>query len=33
MRKRTVRKVWALINPVTHAIEGAAITTDTNLDK
>jgi hypothetical protein len=33
MRKRTVRKVWALINPVAHAIEGAAITTDTELDK
>lgn len=33
MRKRTVRKVWALINPLTHAIEGAGITTETELDK
>ena len=26
MRKRTKRKVWALVNPIQHAIEGAAIT-------
>lgn len=33
MRKRTVRKVWALINPLAHAIEGAAITPEQELDK
>lgn len=33
MRKRTKRKVWALVNPIQHAIEGAAITPDTYLDK
>ena len=26
MRKKCKRKVWPLLNPVTHAIEGAAIT-------
>lgn len=28
MKKRCNRKVWALVNPITHAIEGAAIITD-----
>lgn len=28
MKKRCKRKVWALVNPITHAIEGAAIITD-----
>jgi len=32
-RKRCVRKVWALINPVQHAIQGAGITTRQDLDK
>jgi hypothetical protein len=26
MRKRTIRKQWALLNPISHAITGAAIT-------
>ena len=26
MRKRTIRKQWALLNPISHAIVGAAIT-------
>lgn len=33
MRKRTVRKVWSLINPIQHAIEGAAITPQAELSK
>lgn len=33
MRKRTVRKVWALINPITHAIDGAVITPEKELDR
>lgn len=33
MRKRTKRKVYALVNPIRHAIEGAAVTTGTELDK
>lgn len=34
MRKRTVRKVWNTnINPLTHAIEGAAITSEKELDR
>jgi hypothetical protein len=33
MRKRTKRKVWALIDPLTHAITGAAITQRDKLDK
>ena len=28
MKKRCKRKVWALVNPITHAIAGAAIITD-----
>jgi hypothetical protein len=33
MRKRTVRKVWSTsINPIVHAIEGAAITQEKELD-
>ena len=28
MKKQCRRKVWALVNPITHAIEGAAIITD-----
>jgi hypothetical protein len=33
MRKRTKRKVWALIDPLTHALTGAAITHRDKLDK
>ncbi len=33
MRKRTVRKHYALVNPIEYAIEGAAITHDTDLNK
>jgi hypothetical protein len=33
MRKRTKRKVWALIDPLTHAIIGASITHRDKLDK
>ena len=33
MRKRTKRKVWNLIDPITHAIVGAAITHRDRLDK
>lgn len=32
-RKRCRRKVWALVNPVAHAIEGAAITSPADLDR
>jgi hypothetical protein len=31
-RKRCIRKVWALINPVEHAINGAGITSRADLD-
>jgi hypothetical protein len=33
MRKRTKRKMWNLIDPITHAIVGAAITHRERLDK
>jgi hypothetical protein len=33
MRKKVKRKVWALIDPVTHAIVGASITHRERLDK
>ena len=33
MRKRTKRKVWGLIDPIAHAIIGAAITPRPTLDK
>ena len=33
MRKKTKRKVWNLIDPLTHAIVGAAITQRDKLDK
>lgn len=33
MRKRTKRKVYALLNPIEHAIAGAAITDNVALDK
>ena len=33
MRKRTKRKIWNLIDPITHAIVGAAITHRERLDK
>lgn len=33
MRKRTKRKIWALIDPLTHAIVGASITHRDKLDK
>jgi hypothetical protein len=32
MRKRCKRKVWKLINPITHAIEGVAIIEDKLID-
>lgn len=33
MRKKTKRKVWALLDPCAHAIVGAAITPRATLDK
>lgn len=33
MRKRTKRKVYSLLNPIAHAIAGAAITDSASLDK
>ena len=33
MRKRTRRKHWALVNPIQHAIEGAAITPEDKLNQ
>jgi len=33
MRKRTVRKVWALINPITHAKYQASLLTPSEIDK
>ena len=33
MRKKTKRKVWALLDPLTHAMVGAAITPRQTLDK
>lgn len=33
MRKRTRRKVYALVNPIQHAIEGACITDQQSIDK
>jgi len=33
MRKKTRRKVWNLIDPITHAIVGASITQREKLDK
>ena len=33
MRKRTIRKQWALLNPIPYAIEGASITQRDKLDK
>jgi hypothetical protein len=33
MRKQTKRKVWALLDPITHALTGAAITQRDKLDK
>jgi hypothetical protein len=33
MRKKVKRKVWALIDPLTHALTGAAITQRDKLDK
>lgn len=32
-RKRCVRRVYALVNPITHAISGAAVTQKSLLDK
>lgn len=32
MRKRCIRKVWALVNPIEHAINGAGITSRKDLD-
>lgn len=33
MRKRTKRKMWRLVDPIAHAIAGAAITDKASLDK
>lgn len=33
MRKQCKRKVWALVNPINHAITGASITAETDLDR
>jgi hypothetical protein len=33
MRKRTKRKIWNLLNPINHALVGAAITQRDKLDK
>lgn len=33
MRKRTKRKIWALLDPIAHGIIGAAITPRQTLDK
>jgi hypothetical protein len=33
MRKRTKRKVWNLLDPIAHAVVGAAITPRATLDK
>ena len=33
MRKRCKRKIWDKVNPIEHAIIGAAITTEDKLDK
>ena len=33
MRKGTKRRVWALINPLVHALEGATIAPRDKLDK
>lgn len=33
MRKKCRRKVWALVNPIQHAIEGAAITPEDKLNQ
>jgi hypothetical protein len=33
MRKRTIRKQWALLNPISHAIVGASITQRDKLNK
>lgn len=33
MRKRTKRKVWALLDPIAHSIVGASITPRQTLDK
>ena len=33
MRKRCKRKIWEKVNPIEHAIIGAAITTEDKLDK
>lgn len=32
MRKRCVRRVWAKVDPIRHAIEGAAIVTDKQIN-
>ena len=32
-RKKCIRKVWALVNPISHAIYGAVITSRNDLDK
>ena len=33
MRKQCKRKVWALVNPIDHAITGASITAEIDLDR
>lgn len=32
-RKRCIRRVWTPVNPITHVIEGMAVTPDSKLDK
>lgn len=32
-RKRCIRKVWAKVNPIEHAMQGAAITSRQDMDK
>lgn len=33
MKKRCIRKIWAKVNPIAHAIEGASITPQRQLDR
>lgn len=33
MRKRCKRKIWSLVNPIEHAINGARVTDEQSLDK
>lgn len=33
MKKQRRRKIWALVNPIQHAIEGATITPESKLNQ